>query len=63
MDTLTSREELSAAAEQRHADALSQEQRRARALSQHREQAVRLQGREDSASSKIQARDAERSVD
>ncbi len=59
MDTLTSREELSAAAEQRHADALSQEQRRARALSQHREQAVRLQGARDSASSKIQARDAE----
>ena len=58
-ETLKNREELSAQAEQRHADALSQEQRRARALSQHREQAVRLQGARDSASSKIQARDAE----
>jgi chromosome segregation ATPase len=59
MDTLTSREELSAAAEQRYADALSQGSGGRAHVSQHREQTVRLQGARDSASSKIQARDAE----
>lgn len=59
IEALTAREQESAAAEQTHSDALSQEKRRQQALSSYREQAVRLQGSRDSASSKLQARDAE----
>lgn len=59
IETLTSREQESAQAEQAHNDALSHEKRRQQALSKYREQSVRLQGARDSAASKLAARDAE----
>ncbi len=59
LNVLTAREKASAGAEQDYADALSQEQRRQEVVARYREQTVRLQGAHDSATSRLQARDAE----